>query len=205
MPYLGLKLTFDYFEISQLIVENQLPMDFQNKPLPGMATGNLTEQLTDAFARLVALLDMPKDIPILAPMIKKEIFYRLLNGEQGDKLRQLAAIGSDSHKIAKAISWLKANYKKQMKVEDLAEIANMSVSGFHSHFKSMTAASPIQFQKQLRLQEARRQIAFENMDVSSAAYNVGYESPSQFSREYSRQFGASPFKDVAKFKNPILN
>ncbi|HIJ97354.1 MAG TPA: helix-turn-helix domain-containing protein, partial [Desulfuromonadales bacterium] len=144
-----------------------------------------------------------KDIPILAPVIQREIIYRLLVGDQGERLRQIATAGSQSQHIAKAIGWLKSNYSKSISMDDLAALTNMSVSTFHHHFRSLTALSPLQFQKQLRLQEARRLMLAERMDAANAAFQVGYESPSQFSREYNRLFGAPPLRDISKLRQMV--
>lgn len=129
-------------------------------------------------------------------MIRREIFYRLLVGERGEKLRHIAAMSTQTHQVAKAISWLKSNFSKPIRVEELAQIASMGVSTFHHHFRNMTAMSPLQYVKQIRLHEARRLMLIENLDAATSAYQVGYESPSQFSREYGRLYGCSPAKDV---------
>jgi AraC-like DNA-binding protein len=195
-PYLGLRLTFDYRDLSQLMADSQLPAPRTQKTDRGMATGELTAPLVNAFQRLVDLLDEEQDIPILSPFIQREIFYRLLVGEQGTRLRQLAVTGTQSQQVARAVSWLKANFVQPLRVDQLAEMANMGTSTFHHHFRSMTALSPLQYQKQLRLQEARRLMLTEHMDAANAAFQVGYESPSQFSREYSRLYGAPPVRDI---------
>jgi len=199
-PYLGLKLTFDYRVISQLMEESQLPAPRLKKTERGMATGELTVPLLNAFQRLVDLLDQKQDIPILSPVIQREIFYRLLVGEQGAILRQLAMTNTQSQQVARALLWLKANFSQPLRVDELAEMANMGTSTFYHHFRSMTALSPLQYQKQLRLQEARRLMLIEHIDAASAAFQVGYESPSQFSREYSRLYGAPPIQDIMTFR-----
>jgi AraC-like DNA-binding protein len=199
-PYLGLKLTFDYRDISQLMADSQLPPPRNQKTNRGMATGKLTVPLVNAFQRLVDLLEEEQDIPILAPVIQREIFYRLLVGDQGARLRQLAAMGTQSQQVARAVSWLKENFSQPLRVDELAGMANMGTSTFHHHFRSMTALSPLQYQKQLRLQAARNLMLSERLDAATAAFQVGYESPSQFSREYNRQFGAPPLRDVAKLR-----
>jgi len=203
MPYLGLRLKFDLKEISQLMVDSNLPQPRSQQSSRGMATGEMTQQLVNAFVRLIDLLDDEKDIPILAPVIQREIIYRLLVGDQGERLRQIATAGSQSQHIAKAIGWLKSNYSKSISMDDLAALTNMSVSTFHHHFRSLTALSPLQFQKQLRLQEARRLMLAERMDAANAAFQVGYESPSQFSREYNRLFGAPPLRDISKLRQMV--
>nr|WP_320114687.1 AraC family transcriptional regulator [uncultured Desulfuromonas sp.] len=200
-PYLGLVLKFDMKELSQLMIDSNLPSPRTTSVDRCMATGELTLPLLSTFQRLVALLDEPESVPILAPMLHREILYRLLVGDQGAKLRQIASGGSRSHQIARAIDWLKGNFSQQLKIEDLAEIANMSASSFHSHFRAMTSFSPLQYQKHLRLQEARRLMLAEDLDATRAAYQVGYESSSQFSREYRRLFGAPPLRDVSNLRN----
>lgn len=204
-PYLGLRLTFDYRDISHLMADSQLPPPRTQKTDRGMATGDLTVSLVNAFQRLVDLLDEEQDIPILAPVIQREIFYRLLVGEQGVRLRQLAVMGTQSQQVARAVSWLKSNFTKTLRVDELAEKANMGTSTFHHHFRSMTALSPLQYQKQLRLQEARRLMLAEHIDAASAGFQVGYESPSQFSREYSRLYGAPPVRDIITLRQQATN
>ena len=145
---------------------------------------------------MIYILDDPQDIPILAPIIQREIFYRLLIGDQGTLLRQIVSVGSQSNQIARAITWLKGNFAQTLRVDDLAAQVNMSISTFHYHFRSVTAMSPLQYQKWLRLNEARRLMLTEDQDATSAAFQVGYESPSQFSREYGRLFGAPPLRDI---------
>src|SRR5690606_12315566 len=156
--------------------------------------------LLDAVIRLVRLLNNPKDIPVLAPLITKEIIYRVLQGEHGATLGQIAIEGSSANLISDVIEHIMINYEKSFKIEELAEIANMSVSTLHRHFKEVTAMSPIQFQKRLRLQGARHLLLSESIDATEAAFRVGYESPSQFSREYSRMFGLPPKEDINRLK-----
>jgi AraC-like DNA-binding protein len=199
-PYLGLRLKFDVKEISQLMVDSNLPQPRPLQSSRGMATGEVTLHLLNAFQRLIDLLAEERDIPILAPVIQREIIYRLLVGEQGARLRQIASAGSQSRQIARAIEWLKSNFTQQLSIDELAAEASMSNSTFHHHFRSLTALSPLQYQKQLRLQEARRLMLTERMDAANAAFQVGYESPSQFSREYNRFFGAPPLRDITKLR-----
>lgn len=199
-PYLGLVLKFDMRELSQLMIDSNLPTPRTRNVDRGMTTGEVTLPLLGAFQRLVALLDAPEDIPILAPMLHREILYRLLMGDQGVTLRQIASAGSRSHQVARAIDWLKTNYSQQLRIEKLAEMANMSSSSLHNHFRSMTSLSPLQYQKHLRLQEARRLMLAEDLDATRAAFEVGYESSSQFSREYSRLFGAPPLRDITRLR-----
>jgi len=195
-PYLGIILELDLQEISQLIVDGEFVFEQNKEAQKGIAVGSLSETLLDAFIRLMALLDQPDSIKILAPVIKREIFYRLLTSEQGLRLNQIVTSGSHSHQISKAIDWLKNNFVKPLSVSDLAAYSGMSKSAFYTHFRSMTSMTPLQFQKKLRLSEARRLMLTENLDAMSTTFKVGYESPSQFSREYSRLFGSPPSKDI---------
>lgn len=204
-PYLGLRLTFDYLNISQIIADGQLPSPQTKKPDRGMAVGQLTVSFVNAFQRLVDLLDEEQDIPILAPVIKREIFYRLLTGEQGMRLRQLAVMGTQNQQIVRAILWLKTNFSQPLRVDELAKKVDMGTSTFHHHFRCMTALSPLQYQKQLRLQEARRLMLTENIDAASASFHVGYESPSQFSREYRRFYGVPPVRDIETLRQQTTN
>jgi len=204
-PYLGLRLMLDQREISQLMVDSNLPPPRVQQSSRGMATGEVTLPLLTAIQRLIDLLAEQQDIPILAPIIQREIIYRLLVGDQGERLRQMAAAGSQSHQIARSIEWLKTNFAQPLSIDNLAAQSRMSSSTFHHHFRSMTALSPLQFQKQLRLQEARRLMLAERMDAANAAFRVGYESPSQFSREYSRLFGAPPLRDISNLRQMAVD
>ena len=199
-PCLGLVIKLDLKEISQLVVESDLPQPKVEPASRGIALGEVTLPLLDAFKRLLNLLNEPENIPILAPLIKREIFFRILVGDQGARLRQMASAGSSSHQIAKAINWLKDNYTNPLRVEELASHVHMSPSTFHHHFRKMTAMSPLQYQKWLRLNEARRLMLSDSMDAGLAAFRVGYESQSQFSREYSRLFGNSPLRDIKNIR-----
>ncbi|MFV0439556.1 MAG: AraC family transcriptional regulator N-terminal domain-containing protein [Desulfopila sp.] len=204
-PYLGLKLKIDQREIGQLMADSQLPPPRTQKSDRGMATGEVTLPLLRAIERLIELLAEERDIPILSPVIQREIVYRLLVGEQGGRLRKIAVAGHQSFQIARAIEWLKNNYTQPLRIEDLAAQVNMSTSTFHHHFRAMTTLSPLQFQKQLRLQQARQLMLAEHLDATSASFSVGYESPSQFSREYSRLFGAPPLKDISRLREAMAN
>ncbi len=199
-PFLGLILKLEQREIAQLMMDSNLPPPRPHQSSRGMATGEVTVQLLTAFHRLIELLDEPRDIPILAPTIQREICYRLLVSDQGARLRQMASAGSQSQQIAKAIYWLKGNYAQPLRIDDLAAQVNMSTSTFHHHFRQVTAMSPLQYQKWLRLNEARRLMLAEDRDAAAAAFQVGYESPSQFSREYSRLFGAPPLRDISSLR-----
>jgi AraC-like DNA-binding protein len=199
-PFLGLLLKLDQRQISRLMVDSHLPPPRAQQSSRGMATGEVTLPLLTAFQRLLDLLAEPQDIPILAPIIQREISYRLLVGDQGARLRQMASAGSQSNQIARAIDWLKGNFMQPLRIDDLATQVNMSTSTFHHHFRALTAMSPLQYQKRLRLNEARRLMLTERLDATSAAFQVGYESPSQFSREYSRLFGAPPLRDITSLR-----
>lgn len=199
-PYLGLRLKLDQREISQLMADSHLPPPRAQQSSRGMATGEVTLPILNAFQRLIDLLADKQDISILAPVIQREITYRLLVGDQGERLRQIASTGSQSQQIARAIEWLKGNFAQPLRIDNLAAQVRMSSSTFHHHFRSMTALSPLQFQKQLRLQEARRLMLTERLDAATAAFQVGYESPSQFSREYNRLFGAPPLRDITQLR-----
>ncbi|ENJ5962131.1 AraC family transcriptional regulator [Vibrio parahaemolyticus] len=202
-PYLGLIMELDLTEISQLIVDSEFAFTQAKEAQKGIAVGELSESLLDAFVRLAELLDEGQNIKILAPIIKREIFYRLLMSEQSTRLHQIVTAGSHSHQIAKAIDWLKNNFVKPLSVGDLASFTGMSKSSFYTHFRSMTSMTPLQFQKKLRLSEARRLMLTENLDAMAATFKVGYESPSQFSREYSRLFGAPPSKDIKSLRENL--
>ncbi len=199
-PYLGLMLKLDPREIAQLMADSSLPPPRTQHEDRGMAVGELSEPLLCAFLRLLDLLEEPEHIPILAPLVQREILYRLLVGPQGPRLRQIGAAGCRSHQIARAIDWLKANFAQPLRIDDLAGQVRMSTSAFHHHFRALTAMSPLQYQKWLRLHEARKLMLTEQIDAASAAFQVGYESPSQFSREYSRQFGAPPLRDIKNLR-----
>lgn len=199
-PYLGLMLKLDQREMSQMMADSNLPPPRTQQSSRGMGIGEVSLPILTAFQRLIELLSEPRDIPILSPIIQREIIYRLLVGDQGASLRQIAAVGSQSQQIARAIDWLKGNFTQPLRIDDLASQASMSSSTFHHHFRSITALSPLQYQKQLRLQEARRLMLAERMDAATAAFQVGYESPSQFSHEYNRLFGAPPLRDVTNLR-----
>ncbi|MGH8922471.1 MAG: AraC family transcriptional regulator, partial [Actinomycetes bacterium] len=171
----------------------------------GMAVCDAPDELVDAAVRLLRLLDRPGDITVLAPLIKREILWRLITGEQGALVRQLGLADSSLTYVARAVRWIRDHFAQSFRVEDVAQLAGMSVSAFHRNFHAVTAMSPIQFQKQIRLQEARLLLATNPNDVTGIAYRVGYDSPSQFSREYRRQFGAPPSQDALRLRaDPVL-
>lgn len=199
-PYLGFKMNLDLDVLRSLILE--LPEAPSNiaREATGLMVGQLTPPLSDALVRLLQLLSSPADMPILAPMIEREILYRLMTGEHANLLRQLAAADSRLSQINRAIDWIRQHYSETFRIEALAETAGMSVSSFHQHFKAVTSMSPLQYQKHIRLHEARRLVLSKQMDAAIAGFHVGYESPSQFSREYKRVFGAPPLRDAARFR-----
>jgi len=199
-PCLALMLKLDQREISQLMADSNLPPPRVQESSRGMATGKVTLPLLTAFQRLIDLLDEPEDIPILAPIIQREIFYRLLVGDQGTRLRQMASARSHGHQIAHAVDWLKSHYTLPLRIDDLAARVHMSTSAFHHHFRRLTAMSPLQYQKWLRLNEARRLMLTEHFNAATAAFQVGYESPSQFSREYRRFFDDPPLRDITTLR-----
>ncbi|OPH56893.1 AraC family transcriptional regulator [Paenibacillus ferrarius] len=200
IPYLGFRLEFTASEILEVISDSEIQINPKGNAERAMFVGQMELPIMDSVFRLACLLDNPKDIPFLAPIYTKEILYRLLHGQYGVALAQIAMEGSGSYGIREAIEQITNNYGKPLRIEELAEIASMSISSFHRHFKEATAMSPIQFQKQLRLQEARRLLLIESADAADVAFRVGYESPSQFSREYSRMFGFPPRQDIKRLR-----
>lgn len=194
-PYLSMKLDVSPQEIAALMLDARLPEAQAAAPSRGMFLSRIDTALIEAFVRLARLLESPEDIPALAGAARREILYRMLKGDEGHRLRQIAATSAHATRIAKAVDWLRQNFSKQIRIEHLAAQASMSASSFHEHFRAVTAMSPLQFQKQLRLQHARQLLISEALDAATAGHRVGYESPSQFSREYSRLFGAPPAAD----------
>lgn len=199
-PFLSLMLALDLQVIGRILVDTDLPVLPLLSTGRGMQAGNTALPLLGVVGRLLALLDEPENIPALAPLLQREILYRLLIGAQGQHLRQIARGGSQSQRIAKAIALLKANFMQPLRMDQLADSVSMGLSTFNHHFRSLTSMSPLQFQKQLRLHEGRRLMLVENMDAACVAHRVGYESPSQFSREYRRQFGAPLLRDIQQLK-----
>lgn len=195
-PLLSLVLTLDMPLIREILSQEEFHFDESASDARGMAVGTTSPEILDACSRLMELLATPQDIPFLSCLIKREIIYRLLRSPQGRHLRAIATLGEQSHRTAKAISWLRLNYAKPLRVEELASMAQMGVSTLHHHFRTLTAMSPLQYQKQLRLHVARERMLSEGLDAASAAFEVGYESASQFNREYSRFFGQPPMRDI---------
>lgn len=200
-PCLGLALRLDLRVIAELAGHIKLPTKRDRRTDGSAALGTVTPALLEPFSRLLELLDHPDEIAVLAPLVEREIHFRLLKSDVGPRLLHIASVGSHSHRIARAIDWIKANYAKQFSIEDLAAHVQMSTTTLHHHFRQLTAMSPLQYQKWMRLNEARRMMLNENLDAASAAFQVGYESPSQFSREYSRLFGAPPKRDVGTLRD----
>ena len=196
LPYLGLKLEFTTAQILEVLSDSRVHIGPHNHSNRGMFVSQMESSLLDAVLRLVGLLDNPEDIPFLGSIITKEILYRILQGQHGMTLEQIAIEGSAGYQIRDVIEHIASHFERSFRIEELAEIANMSVASLHRHFKEVTTMSPIQFQKQLRLQKARRLLLSESADAADVAFRVGYESPSQFSREYSRLFGLPPREDV---------
>jgi AraC-like DNA-binding protein len=201
-PYLGFLLKLEMPVVRELLSREEIQAPEAPSDSPAMATGKTTAELLDACCRLVDLLNAPQDIPFLSGLIQREIIYRILRGPEGARLRAIATLGDQSHRTAKAIAWVRANYAKPLRVEDLAKIAGMGVSTLHHHFRTLTAMSPLQYQKQLRLHAARERMLIDSLDAASAAFEVGYESATQFNREYSRFFGQPPKRDIRTLRSP---
>lgn len=195
-PMLALILRLDMTVVRELLNKHDFDVPEDSSYTLGMSVGKASEEILDACFRLVNLLDTPADIAILSDLIEREIIYRVLRSPQGDHLRAIATAGDQSNRVAKAASWLKENYAKPLRVEELASVARMGISTFHNHFRSLTAMSPIQYQKQIRLNVARQRMLNDGIDAATAAFEVGYESASQFNREYSRLFGQPPMRDA---------
>jgi AraC-like DNA-binding protein len=204
-PYLGIVLRLDPTLVGSVMVEAGHPAPRDHTAVRAIDVSQLDAGLLDAVVRLVRLLDYPiAEARFLAPLVRREIVYRLLMGEQGGRLRHVAALGGHSHRIVRALERLRNDFDQPLRIEDIARELGMSVSGFHHHFKAVTAMSPLQFQKQLRLQEARRLMLGEDLDAASAGYRVGYGDASHFTREYKRLFGVPPVRDVEQLREAAL-
>jgi AraC-like DNA-binding protein len=194
-PMLGMLLKLDMPMVREILSLEEFHSG-ESASTRGMAVGVTTVELLDPCIRLMNLLDKPQDIAFLSPMLHREVVYRLLRSPQGKHLRAIATLGEQSQRTARAVDWLRTNYAKPLRVEELAEMARMGVSTLHHQFRSLTAMSPLQYQKHLRLHVARERMLHDGMDAASAAFDVGYESASQFNREYSRFFGQPPMRDI---------
>ena len=203
-PYICLTLSFDLDCLTALIPQVPLHPGAEQSGRTGFAVSPVTVELLAAWQRLLGLLDTPEDIAVLAPLFEREVLYRLLQGPHGGALRQIAVGGSQLAGVRRAIAWIREHFQEPMRVEALADLAGMSPASFHRHFKTATAMSPLQYQKNLRLQEARK-LMLANSDAARAAFAVGYESPSQFSREYARLFGAPPTRDAQRLSGQKLD
>jgi AraC-like DNA-binding protein len=195
-PILGLLLKLEMPLVREILSQQEFHPYDESTDTRGMAVGVTLRELLDACFRLVDLLDAPQHIPFLSGLIQREVIYRLLRSPQGMHLRAIATLGEQSHRTSKAVEWLRTNYAKPLRVEELAAMARIGVSTLHHQFRSLTAMSPLQYQKQLRLHVARERMLNEGLDAASAAFEVGYESASQFNREYSRFFGQPPMRDI---------
>src|ERR1700730_5069871 len=193
VPLLSLLLKLDMTVVREILNQEEFHALEGSSQARGIAIGKTTVDLLKPCSRLLDLLDTPGDIPFLSNLIQREIVYRLLRGPQGERLRAIATLGDQSHRTAKAIAWLRA---KPLRVEELAAVARMGMSTLHHHFRALTAMSPLQYQKQLRLVAARERMLINGLDAASAAFEVGYESASQFNREYKRFFGQPPMRDI---------
>lgn len=199
-PYLALSIDLDLRELTDLVIDMGDKIPYPATPARGIAVGDADLALISVFQRLLQLQQAPQDIPVLLPLLKREMLYRLLIGPAGSQLREFTLIDSQAHRINKVIEILRQRYNEPLRIKDLAEAAHVSESALFQSFKAVTSMSPLQFQKQLRLNEARRIMLYEGIEAATASYKVGYESPSQFSREYSRLFGAPPKADIARFR-----
>jgi AraC-like DNA-binding protein len=202
-PYFGFRLGLDPALVASVVMESDIQIKKGDASTKAMNVSSVDADLLDAVVRLVRLVETPAQRKVLGPLIIREIIYRLLIGGQGARLSHVLALGGDGRRISKAIGRLREHFDEQLKMEEIARELGMSVSGFHHHFKSVTSMSPLQFQKHLRLQEARRLMLGEDMDAASAGFHVGYQDPSHFSREYKRHFGAPPHGDIANLRSSL--
>jgi len=199
-PYLSLRLELDPILVGSVMIDSGHTAPPGHADVKAINVSPLDTSLLDAVVRLVRLINTPTEARVLAPLVTREIVYRLLMGKQGDRLRHIAVLGGYTSPIARAIERLRKNFDQPLRIDDVAREIGMSVSGFHHHFKAVTAMSPLQFQKQMRLQEARRLMLGERLDAASAAYRVGYDDASHFNREYKRLFGLPPLRDVERLR-----
>jgi AraC-like DNA-binding protein len=201
-PYFSFRLELDPAVVAAVIMESGTRVTRGDASVKAMDVSPIDATLLDAVVRLMRTLEKPEEIPVIAPLIIKEIVYRLMRGEQGARLGHLLTSG-DTRRISKAIGHMRKHFDEPLRMDEIARILGMSVSGFHHHFKSVTAMSPLQYQKQIRLQEARRLMIGEDLDAASAGFRVGYEDPSYFSRDYKKQFGAPPQRDIARIRESV--
>ncbi len=199
-PFLGLSLVLDLDEIVFLMREAALPQEISPPVRPAMMIGSMDDDLLDAVVRLTMLLKKPAQIAVLAPLVRREIFYKLLLSEQGSLLRRMVTDNGKVQRVAAGLAWLRRNAARPIRMEELAREMRMSPSAMHSWFRAVTSMSPLQYQKQLRLQEARRMLLSEALDAATVSRHVGYESASQFSREYRRFFGVAPMQDIERIR-----
>lgn len=202
-PYLSFRLNLDSSIVASVMMESGIEIKKGSASVKAMDVSSIDADLLDAALKLARLLDTPDEIKFLAPLVIREIIYRLLRGEQGARLSHLLTSEGDTRRISKAVRQLRENIDQPLEIENIARELGMSVSGFHHHFKSVTAMSPLQFQKQIRLQEARRLMLGEALDVASAGFRVGYDDPSYFSRDYKKLFGAPPQRDIARLRGNL--
>lgn len=202
-PYLALRLTLDPAVVSSVMMEVALPPSHRQSDVKALTVSSLNIALLEPVVRLIRTLDSPDEARVLLPLISREIVYRLLTSEQGMRLRQMTVMGGHTHRIARAVERIRKEFHQPLHIEDLARQVGMSVSGFHHYFKAVTAMSPLQFQKQMRLQEARRLMLSEDFDAASAGYRVGYDNAAHFSREYKRLFGEPPMRNVERLREVV--
>ena len=200
-PCLAVTMKLDVSIAREILSREEFRAHGAPPALPAMSVCPITQEFLGAWCRMLDLLSNPGSIPFLGGLIEREILYRILCGPEGARLRAIATLGDPSHRIAKAITWIKANYARPLRVEQLAETAGMAVSTLHHNFRALTAMSPLQYQKQIRLQTARARMLADDVDAATVAFEVGYESVSQFNREYSRLFGQPPVRDVRKLRS----
>lgn len=206
MPCLGFAFRLDLRIMADLMAQDDISQSAYRAEgdASGIGLGTVTPAILEPFKRMIDLLDEPPSIPVLAPLIEREIHYRLIQSDQSARLRNIASVGSQGHRIARAISWLKSNYCESLRIDELAAHVQMSPSSLYQHFRQLTALSPLQYQKWLRLNEARRLMFSEGMNAATAGFQVGYESPSQFSREYTNLFGAPPRRDIEALRRKFF-
>jgi len=200
-PCLAVSMKLNISTVREILSREEFRVHSAPPALPAMSIGRTTQEFLGAWCRMLDLLSTPGGVPFLSGLIEREILYRILLGPEGARLRAIATLGDPSHRIAKAITWIKANYARPLRMEKLAETAGMAVSTLHHNFRALAAMSPLQYQKQIRLQTARARMLADDVDAATVAFEVGYESVSQFNREYSRLFGQPPLRDVRNLRS----